>query len=509
MGSFPTSKGVPLGKIFQDKSLLWLFFFSALFIAVNSLLSYFELYYLNLLPLALFFVWICFYSLEISFMILVFLVPLSIQLREFLPGIEFNLYLPTEPLMLIMTFIFVYKLLLEKTYPKAILKHPLTLAILFYIGWLFITSISSTMPLVSLKFLVSRIWFIVSFYFIAIVVFKNPSNIYRFLLLFAGGMSIVVVYSMSNLIQEGLFNQPAAHGSSSPFFNDHTSFGAVITMILLVIIGFLPGKNFNGKKKIWIWIMLIIFLFGLTFSYSRAAWISMLAAIGVFIIIKLKIKPFILLIITILTGVVLTFSWTEIEMKLEENRQDSSTNITQHVQSISNISSDASNLERINRWKAALAMYKQKPFLGWGPGTYMFEYAGWQTSKDKTIISTNFGTMGTAHSEYLGPLSESGILGTLSFLLILFFALYTSFRYYFKKQEAPYRWLMLVVSLGLISYAFHGLLNNFLDTDKASAPFWGFMAIIVALDVFQGDNSQIEKLKKSDFESRSTGNKIN
>ncbi len=504
MGFFSLSKGVPPGKILQDKSLLWLFFFSVLFIAANSLLMHFEIYYFNLLPLALILVWLCFYSLEISFLVLVFLVPLSIQLKEIFPGLEFNLYLPTEPLMLIMTFIFIFKLLLDKTYPRAILKHPLTLAILFYIGWMFITSISSTTPLVSFKYLISRIWFIVSFYFIAIVVFKKPSNIYRFLFLFAGGMSVVVIYSMSNLIQAGLFNQPAAHGASAPFFSDHTSFGAVITMIVIVIAGILPGKNFNGKQKIWIWIMVLLFLFGLIFSYSRAAWISMLAAIGVLILIKLKIKPFFLLSVTILAGVILVFSWTEIEMKLEENRQDSSTNIAHHVQSISNISSDASNLERINRWKAALAMFKQKPFFGWGPGTYMFEYAAWQSSKDKTIISTNFGTMGTAHSEYLGPLSESGVLGTISFLLVLFLALHTSFSYYFKKPEAPYRWLMLTVSLGLISYAFHGLLNNFLDTDKASAPFWGFMAIIVALDVFQGGNSQRERLNNNS-ESRSTG----
>jgi hypothetical protein len=30
----------------------------------------------------------------------------------------------------------------------------------------------------------------------------------------------------------------------------------------------------------------------------------------------------------------------------------------------------------------------------------------------------------------------------------------------------------------------HGFLNNFLDTDKASVPFWGFTAIIVAIDLF-------------------------
>ena len=40
-------------------------------------------------------------------------------------------------------------------------------------------------------------------------------------------------------------------------------------------------------------------------------------------------------------------------MDLESNKQDSSSNLTEHVESISNVSSDASNLERINRWKSA------------------------------------------------------------------------------------------------------------------------------------------------------------
>jgi hypothetical protein len=38
--------------------------------------------------------------------------------------------------------------------------------------------------------------------------------------------------------------------------------------------------------------------------------------------------------------------------------------------------------------------------------------------------------------------------------------------------------------LGLITYFSHGVLNNFLDTDKLSVPVWGFIAILVALDVY-------------------------
>jgi hypothetical protein len=39
------------------------------------------------------------------------------------------------------------------------------------------------------------------------------------------------------------------------------------------------------------------------------------------------------------------------------------------------------------------------------------------------------------------------------------------------------------MALGLFTYLVHGLLNNFLDTDKASALFWGFLAAFVAVDM--------------------------
>jgi hypothetical protein len=44
--------------------------------------------------------------------------------------------------------------------------------------------------------------------------------------------------------------------------------------------------------------------------------------------------------------------------------------------------------------------------------------------------------------------------------------------------------ISLSVLLGLITYYFHGTMNDFLDTDKASVPFWGFIAILVALDLY-------------------------
>lgn len=154
------------------------------------------------------------------------------------------------------------------------------------------------------------------------------------------------------------------------------------------------------------------------FSYARATWISIVLAGGILLLIKLKLKKRTLISLGILGALLIVLSWNFIIGKMSENSQDSSGNISEHIQSMSNISTDASNTERLNRWACALQMTKERPLVGWGFGTYQFEYGRFQKSKDLTIISTNEGTLGNAHSEYLGPLCETGILGMLTMMMI-------------------------------------------------------------------------------------------
>jgi len=129
-------------------------------------------------------------------------------------------------------------------------------------------------------------------------------------------------------------------------------------------------------------------------------------------------------------------------------------------------------------------MFSERPLVGWGPGTYQFEYAPFQRSKEKTIISTNLGDLGNAHSEYIGPLAESGFPGLLSVLFLLITVIYTGLKVYIHASSAQTRVLALSATLSLITYFVHGIMNNFLNTDKASVPFWGLVAIIVALDLY-------------------------
>ena len=173
----------------------------------------------------------------------------------------------------------------------------------------------------------------------------------------------------------------------------------------------------------------------------------------------------------------------QIFMFLEKNNQDSSENITEHIQSISNISTDASNLERINRWKSGIRMFKEKPVFGWGPGTDQFFYASYQHPNEKTIISTNAADRGNAHSEYIGALAESGLLGSILFSLLVLIVGVRSVNMFYKTVNEKERILIASTLLGLVTYFIHAFFNNFLDMDKVSVLFWAMISILMVLDL--------------------------
>ncbi len=442
------------------------------------------MYFAVFVPFVFLILWYAFTNLKLIFLISVFFTPFSLLLTEFIPGASVDLSIPTEPIFAGFLLILILKFSIGEKIDSKIIRHPVSIAILLNLFWLFITSITSTMPVVSFKFLLSRIWFVVPFYFLAVFFFKDKEFIKKFIWVYIIAFIVIIFYTLYNHISVGLFVKRISQSVMKPFYNDHTSYGALLAMFIPVITGWLFIKKENKSFEIINFFLLALFLFALTFSYSRAAWISVAAVLVVFIIIKLKINRYIL-IFSGATLIALFFIFQfQILDSLKKNRQDSSGDLEKHVSSVTNIATDASNLERINRWNSAFKMFEERPILGFGPGTYMFQYAPYQMSYDRTIISTDFGDVGNAHSEYIGPLAESGVLGMLTFLIIIITTLITGIKVYYRAEDKNLKILVISLLMGLVTYYIHGFLNDFLNTDKASVPFWGFTAIIVAVDLF-------------------------
>jgi putative inorganic carbon (hco3(-)) transporter len=473
----------------------WLWAIALTFVLINAVFIAYEVYFVPLVPVVLLIVLVAFTRLDYLLLSIVFFVPFSLQLSYFVEGIGVDLYLPTEPMLGLLLLVYVLRYLGGFRTDLRILRHPVTLAIYFNLAWMAVTIISSSDPLVSLKFFVSRLWFIAGFYFIAIEIFRKRGNLTRYVWLYVASFSVVMLYTLIRHSAYGLDNQVMSHSVMQPFYKDHTSYGATLAFLLPVLISFFALTKKGDLYSRFLLVLVILFFIAATlFSYTRAAWVSLAGGLAVWLVIKLRIR-FEIIALAGTALIVLFFLFRPmIMMELEQNRTKSSGDLTEHVQSIYNVSNDQSNLERINRWSCAIRMWKERPVMGFGPGTYQFEYGRFQRSFERTEISTNFGSRGTAHSEYLGPLSESGVLGLVSFLLIIVSTVFTGIRVHRKSQSRTIKILSLGILIGLVTYYIHGTLNNFLDTDKASALFWGFTAMLVAMDVFhKGEEAATEK----------------
>jgi O-antigen ligase len=463
-----------------SKGLIYLL--SGCFIALMCVGIYLEQFLVMLIPAALLVVWAAIYHLDHLILFVTLCTPLSINLEE-LEIAQVGMYLPTEPLLFGILILFLFKLLSGKSIDKRIFFHPISYILYAYLAWMALTCVTSEFPLVSIKYLATRLWFIASFYFLATHMFQDLRKMRSFLLLYLFTLCIVIIYTISRHAQYG-FDKDSAHWVMEPLFKDHTSYGAVLAMYFPIIIGLWLQRGMNVLLRVMLSIGFFILTAGIILSYTRAAWISIIGAAAILAVMLLRVQLKHLLLATALVGSVLLIGWDDIVMSLEQNKQESSDKLDEHVSSISNVSSDASNLERLNRWNCAIEMFKERPIVGWGPGTYQFVYAPFQRSKDRTIISTNQGTGGNAHSEYLGPMSEQGLPGTLLVLALLYGISHLAFRLFYAMESRNLKTLVAAAYLGLMTYFIHGVLNNYLDTDKASVPFWGFIAILVALDVY-------------------------
>ena len=220
----------------------------------------------------------------------------------------------------------------------------------------------------------------------------------------------------------------------TPFFKDHTSYGAIIAF-------FLPFCAHGGDAcpatrapaRAAPSCCCAMLTAGLIFSYTRAAWLSLVGAIGVFLVhaaAHSRLDPGRACPGT--AGGVVLVEQEQITIALERNREESSDDLGEHVKlHLQHLQRCHRNLERINRWNSALRMFEERPVFGWGPGTYMFQYAPFQASEDRTIISTNFGdawAMPTASTS--GPLSEQGMPGIGLMLALVIVTMVTGMRLY-------------------------------------------------------------------------------
>lgn len=462
----------------------WLWVSGLLFMLLNSIGILFEFYWLPALPALAVVALLAMLRLDLLIILLVFLVPFSVNIENLFLGL--GLSLPDEILIIGIFLLVLYKFIIDGEYDYRVLRHPITIALIINLTWILITCFTSSEKVVSFKFFLSRSWFIVVFYVLTVVLFRQFKMIRNYMWAYMLPLAIVIIYTLIKHSDDD-FSQVTSFEVMAPFYVAHGIYAAAIAFfipLLLLWSIFAFKLRMSFPAMIFSVALLLLFTTGLILSYTRAGWISLAAALALGIAMIFRLRLWHLSLILALGATLIVVNFDDIFYQLYQNKQNSAEGFEKHLESVSNVRNDVSNLERVNRWMAAINMVKEKPVFGFGPGAYSFTYAPYQDPELKTPITTAFGDQGHAHSEYLNPLSESGWMGLITYLILIVVVFQKGLKLAYEGRTFEIRIFSAGILLGLITYLTHGLLNSYSEQDKIAVLLWGFMAMITAMDLY-------------------------
>ncbi|MFM8996299.1 MAG: hypothetical protein ACKOI1_08615 [Bacteroidota bacterium] len=136
-----------LPQIASKGQRIVLFAVLALTVVFCVLATVFQYYYLLLLPVVVGVLLYAFFYTDRSLLLFGSLVPLSINFDDIGGGM--GLTLPTEPLFILLFLLIVFRWLMTPDIDLQLLAHPISISILVYLLWLWMTTVVSSIPLVS------------------------------------------------------------------------------------------------------------------------------------------------------------------------------------------------------------------------------------------------------------------------------------------------------------------------------------------------------------------------
>ncbi|MFK7933004.1 MAG: O-antigen ligase family protein [Saprospiraceae bacterium] len=468
-------------------------------LALLTLLSIFlgiasEMYFLAGLPAAIIVAYLAIVDFRKLFFLLLVCVPLSTEIV--LPN-GFGTDLPTEPLMVgLMLIYFLYVLKNGAQLSARFLRHPITLLLLLHFGWILVTTALSDLPFVSIKFSLAKTWYITVFYFMAGSLLKTVDDIKAFFWAIFIPLLATVLITLARHAAIG-FSFEEVHTVFYPFHRNHVNYAGILALFFPITVLATQWYKRGSFIRNLLFISLAIFFVAIYFSFTRAAYVAIVIALGYYFIIRMRLtKP--LVVLTVL-GIIFGSSYMVYQNRYLDYAPNFERTIT-HTEFNNLIEAtyqmeDISTMERVYRWVAGGHMVATNPLFGFGPGNFVNFYKSHTVTDFQTYVSDNEDLSGI-HSYYLMTTVEQGIVGLAIFLLLVFYTLIKGEQVYHQTTNLERRRVVLMMLLALIVIDAFQIINDLLETDKIGPFFFLTMAVLVNCDLTNRSESvKIEEEK--------------
>ena len=332
------------------------------------------------------------------------------------------------------------------------------------LGIMLLTMIPSIMfsynPLESAKYFCD-IWIYRLVPLFAITLFaKNYQEIEKVIVGFFAAEAVECVLVIYQTVM-GITNRPGGFG------NHPMHLAGILAMVIPVIIVVVMDKNFSAKLRTACLWLLPILLVGAIAGRSRGLWLTLLLVLPFvgykYIIENKKYLMVAVGVIVVLFGVF----WCTPKLK---NR----------VVSITNVTTNKSNIGRLSVWESSINMIKDHSVTGVGLRQFKKQY-----DQKYDLKRVNF-NLPHSHNNFLQIFAEAGVIGFLGYLSFTVFVLWSNFIDWVKNRNS-YSLMLFALWAGFTGF---GMIDATIYGSSTSKTIWLLTGFLLALRVLKKYSSE-------------------
>jgi len=413
-------------------------------------------------------------SVRQVFYLFFFLLPFSV---EFQIG-SFGTDLPSEPIMVGLMGLGLLLLLKNASATSSrIMTHPISIVIFLHLAWIAITALTSTYPFVSFKYLLAKLWYVLPFFVLPLLLFNNEKQFRRIFQFLSISMFVAIAFVLVRHAASG-FSFAESNLVMQPIFRNHVNYALMLTAFLPYYWHVL--KTSRGGYRFISWIFLAVLIVAIYFSYTRAAQISVFLLVIYYWVVRWRLTILSVgLALVFLIGLATFLSWDSKYLEYAPNYETTVAHkkFDNLVEATAKME-DISTVERFYRWVAGGYMLRDKPWVGFGPATFYNNYTAYTITSYMTYVSDNPEKSGI-HNNYLMVAVEQGLPGLLIMLLVAILPLIYAERIYHRLTDVKEKGLVMAAGMSYFVIDVTILINDLLETDKVGPIYFLSAAVIV------------------------------
>jgi O-antigen ligase len=443
---------------------------------------YLEQPLMMVLPFGLLAVFQTFVDYKKIFYLLLATLPISMEIHF---SASLGTDLPAEPLMVGLMLVYFADIFSRprNRWSLQVFRHPILMLLFLHLAWAGASTILSASQGISIKWMLAKTWYIVTFVLVAIECLREEDDLKWFYYTFTPVLLLTIIWTHARQLSMD-FEIETVNDALKPFYRNHVNYAAHVALAI-PFLWFARQWFFDTKKGFILYLIpIILALGGIGLSFTRAAFVALLAGVAMYWVLRFKmIKP---LLVVLSFGTIIGIGYLVYDNNYLKLAPEYETTVSHHefgdIVAATAAGKDVSTMERVNRWVAGGRMVAEHPIMGFGPNTFYSFYKKYSLASFRTYVSVN-DEKSTVHCYYLLTLIEQGFIGFFIFMALIYAVLIQGQRIYHETTNATRKNIVMASLISFTIILAFLLINDMVETDKVGAFFFLNMAILVNMDM--------------------------